>query len=395
MERNCTLYVSRGAAPSSRPCASTARRRCRCSRCSPDAALRWERRRDSPAPCRPLAGLGAWLAEQHGGGAGPGSRKCSGSSLTPPAPWMARSIAAIAVAALPRYRRAVAHGQRPWRSAPDRRIAVDGAVGARRCLGLRRGRRAPSSGWWRSASLGGIQRQRPTLPRRSKVAGCRRRGRHRRGVARCHRLAVTTCGDDRDAPHYLAITRSLATTATSICRTTTTRAPMADFYQGSLEPRHTNTSPWGEDYSFHGPGVSVLVAPAHGSAPPEPPPSSCCSCRRRRRCCGLRPGNSWRRWRGVVRLGGPRAVGALRTPRRRHLSRRTSRHRGRRRSLARRDPASGPGGAALDTRGRQRRPCRPALAPRAPGVTRRLFGLAILWAIRRGQPDRWTRVDGS
>ena len=65
-----------------------------------------------------------------------------------------------------------------------------------------------------------------------------------------------------DAPHYLTIARSLVADGDLDLRDDYDHRDYADFYPGSLEPRHTNTSPWGEQYPFHGIGVAVLVAPA-------------------------------------------------------------------------------------------------------------------------------------
>ena len=65
-----------------------------------------------------------------------------------------------------------------------------------------------------------------------------------------------------DAPHYLTIARSLAADGDLDLTNDYDDRTYADFYAGSLEPRHTNTSPWGEQYPFHGIGVAVLVAPA-------------------------------------------------------------------------------------------------------------------------------------
>jgi hypothetical protein len=65
-----------------------------------------------------------------------------------------------------------------------------------------------------------------------------------------------------DAPHYLTIARSLVADGDLDLRDDYDRRDYADFYPGSLEPRHTNPGPWGEQYSFHGLGAAVLVAPA-------------------------------------------------------------------------------------------------------------------------------------
>jgi len=65
-----------------------------------------------------------------------------------------------------------------------------------------------------------------------------------------------------DAPHYLTVARSLAADGDLDLANDYDDRTYADFYPGSLEPRHTNPSPWGEQYSFHGIGVAVLVAPA-------------------------------------------------------------------------------------------------------------------------------------
>ena len=65
-----------------------------------------------------------------------------------------------------------------------------------------------------------------------------------------------------DAPHYLTIARSLVIDGDLDLQNDYDDRTYADFYPGSLEPRHTNTSPWGEQYPFHGIGVSLLVAPA-------------------------------------------------------------------------------------------------------------------------------------
>lgn len=64
-----------------------------------------------------------------------------------------------------------------------------------------------------------------------------------------------------DAPHYLTITQSLLDDGDVDLKNNYDDRTYQTFYQGSLEPRHTNRSPWGEDYSFHGPGVSFLIAP--------------------------------------------------------------------------------------------------------------------------------------
>lgn len=64
-----------------------------------------------------------------------------------------------------------------------------------------------------------------------------------------------------DAPHYLTITQSLLDDGDLDLANNYDERTYGRFYQGSLEPRHTNLSPWGPQYSFHGPGVSVLVLP--------------------------------------------------------------------------------------------------------------------------------------
>jgi hypothetical protein len=74
--------------------------------------------------------------------------------------------------------------------------------------------------------------------------------------------AVAPVAVTGDAPHYLVIARSLMADGDLDLRNDYDERRYADFYAGSLEPRHTNTSPWGEEYPFHGIGVSVLVAPA-------------------------------------------------------------------------------------------------------------------------------------
>jgi hypothetical protein len=74
--------------------------------------------------------------------------------------------------------------------------------------------------------------------------------------------AVAPVAVTGDAPHYLVIARSLAVDGDLDLHNDYEERRYADFYAGSLEPRHTNTSPWGEEYPFHGIGASVLVAPA-------------------------------------------------------------------------------------------------------------------------------------
>lgn len=69
-----------------------------------------------------------------------------------------------------------------------------------------------------------------------------------------------------DAPHYLTATHSLLHDGDLDLRNDYDQRTHAAFYDGSLEPRHTNLSPWGEQYPFHGLGVSVLVAPAYAFA---------------------------------------------------------------------------------------------------------------------------------
>jgi hypothetical protein len=66
-----------------------------------------------------------------------------------------------------------------------------------------------------------------------------------------------------DAPHYLTATHSLIADGDLDLRNDYDTRSHAPFYAGSLEPRHTNTSPWGEHYPFHGIGVSVLAAPGY------------------------------------------------------------------------------------------------------------------------------------
>jgi hypothetical protein len=75
-------------------------------------------------------------------------------------------------------------------------------------------------------------------------------------------IAVAPFSLTGDAPHYLTIARSLVADGDLDLRDDYDHRDYADFYPGSLEPRHTNTSPWGEQYPFHGLGVAVLVAPA-------------------------------------------------------------------------------------------------------------------------------------
>lgn len=69
-----------------------------------------------------------------------------------------------------------------------------------------------------------------------------------------------------DAPHYLTATQSLLHDGDLDLRNDYDQRTHRAFYGGSLEPRHTNPSPWGEQYPFHGLGVSVLVAPAYAAA---------------------------------------------------------------------------------------------------------------------------------
>lgn len=66
-----------------------------------------------------------------------------------------------------------------------------------------------------------------------------------------------------DAPHYLTATQSLVHDGDLDLRNDYDERTHRAFYGGRLEPRHTNVSPWGEEYPFHGLGVSVLVAPAY------------------------------------------------------------------------------------------------------------------------------------
>ena len=75
-------------------------------------------------------------------------------------------------------------------------------------------------------------------------------------------VAVAPYALTGDAPHYLTIARSLANDGDLNLQNDYDDRSYADFYPGSLEPRHTNMSPWGQQYPFHGIGVSVLVAPA-------------------------------------------------------------------------------------------------------------------------------------
>jgi hypothetical protein len=75
-------------------------------------------------------------------------------------------------------------------------------------------------------------------------------------------VAVADVALTGDAPHYLTIARSLVADGDLDLRNDYDERRYRDFYGGTLEPRHTNTSPWGEEYPFHGIGVAVLTAPA-------------------------------------------------------------------------------------------------------------------------------------
>jgi hypothetical protein len=74
-------------------------------------------------------------------------------------------------------------------------------------------------------------------------------------------VAVAPFAVTGDAPHYLTIARSLVEDGDVDLRDDYDDRSYRDFYGGSLEPRHTNLSPWGEQYSFHGLGAAVLVTP--------------------------------------------------------------------------------------------------------------------------------------
>lgn len=64
-----------------------------------------------------------------------------------------------------------------------------------------------------------------------------------------------------DAPHYLTLAQSVLEDGDFDLKNNYDARTYDSFYRGSLEPRHTNQAPWGQEYSFHGPGVSMLVLP--------------------------------------------------------------------------------------------------------------------------------------
>lgn len=67
-----------------------------------------------------------------------------------------------------------------------------------------------------------------------------------------------------DAPHYLTMARSLVEDGDLDLKNDYDDRTHRAFFAGSLEPRHTVANSWGQEYSFHGIGVAVLVAPAFG-----------------------------------------------------------------------------------------------------------------------------------
>jgi len=197
------------------------------------------------------AGLGAWLASSTIG-ALPGDRLL-GLILAPPRPGLAvaaavllafclrrrtawPAVAPLAVAALPLLA--------PWM--PAAWIYAGDGAGVIWC-GV-----ALGTAW------AARRRDRAALPARRQAAAA-----VIAGVAWLGGIAVlvSPVAMAGDAPHYLTTTQSLLTDGDLDLKNNYDARTYRLFYGGSLEPRHTNTSPWGEDYSFHGLGVSVLVAP--------------------------------------------------------------------------------------------------------------------------------------
>ena len=64
-----------------------------------------------------------------------------------------------------------------------------------------------------------------------------------------------------DAPHYLTIAQSVLVDGDFDLTNNYDARTYEPFYPGSLEPRHTNPGYLAQDYSFHGPGVAMLVLP--------------------------------------------------------------------------------------------------------------------------------------
>ncbi len=77
------------------------------------------------------------------------------------------------------------------------------------------------------------------------------------GVATAvHDVAMTG-----DAPHYLVIAQSVLNDGDFDLRNNYDDRTYTPFFGASLEPRHTNPGYLNEHFSFHGPAVSLLVAP--------------------------------------------------------------------------------------------------------------------------------------
>lgn len=82
-------------------------------------------------------------------------------------------------------------------------------------------------------------------------------------------FALKGRGISGDEPHYLLIAQSLLSDGDFDLRNNYDAGDFLAYYGGSLEPRHVSLGVLGQEYSFHGPGVSVLTLPAFalGGAP--------------------------------------------------------------------------------------------------------------------------------
>jgi hypothetical protein len=78
--------------------------------------------------------------------------------------------------------------------------------------------------------------------------------------------AVTRLPLTGDEPHYLVISGSVLRDGDVELANDYDEERYREFYQGSLEPRHTKYTPTGHHYPIHGLGTSLLVAPAFAVA---------------------------------------------------------------------------------------------------------------------------------
>lgn len=76
-------------------------------------------------------------------------------------------------------------------------------------------------------------------------------------------VALGPRGISGDEPHYLLIAHSVWSDGDFDLKNNYDARDLLAYYAGPLEPRHVSLGVLGQEYSFHGPGVGLLVLPAY------------------------------------------------------------------------------------------------------------------------------------